>query len=74
MMQAGFLLLFFYFPKTDEATCLIFIFSKSNKAHLLFILSKTMLIFSFWHLNKMNEGTSFLFKSETRLISGIYNK
>ena len=72
MRQAGrFLFLIFSFPqKTDEATFLIFISSKTNEAPFLIILSINLLIFWFWHRNKINEA-SFLVKSEKKQMRGF---
>ena len=39
-----------------------------------FILSIRMLIFWFWHLNKINEASFFLFKSEKTQMRGIWNR
>ena len=47
-----------------------FILSKPSEAPFLFILSIKMLMFLFWHLNRINEST-FLFKSEKRQMRGI---
>ena len=66
--------LFFISPKIDEATFLFFISGKTTEVPFLFILSIKMLIYWFWHMNKIMRPLFFFIQVWKRQMRGIWNR